>query len=103
MRRTHAFAASAERSLQATLAPYLASASAIPLPMFGPAPVTSATFPASEMSTSLPLLASLAGALRAGFGRQSSDLGPATASGPANAVPVIRVPPGSGHTIYDTF
>ena len=50
MRRTHAFAASAERSLQATLAPYLASASAIPLPMFGPAPVTSATFPASEIS-----------------------------------------------------
>src|SRR6185437_15813533 len=30
-------------------------------------------------------------------------LGPATAPGPANAVLVIRTPPESGHTIYDTF
>jgi hypothetical protein len=33
------------------LAPYLASASATPLPMFGPQPVTSATLPSSEIST----------------------------------------------------
>src|SRR5215468_730117 len=57
MRRTLARAASAEMSLQATLAPYRASASAIPLPMFGPAPVTSATFPSSDTSNDFPFRA----------------------------------------------
>lgn len=50
IRRTAALAASSSRSLHATRAPYRASASAIPLPMFGPAPVTSATFPSSDTS-----------------------------------------------------
>src|SRR5580704_3462758 len=49
-RRTAALAASNSRSLHATRAPYRDSASAIPLPMFGPAPVTSATFPESDTS-----------------------------------------------------
>jgi hypothetical protein len=38
--------------------------------------------------------------VRAGSGR---TLGLATAPGAANAVLVIRTPPESGHTIYDTF
>ena len=42
---------SADTSLHATLAPYLASASATPLPMFGPTPVTSATLPSRDTST----------------------------------------------------
>ena len=54
IRRTAAFAASSCTSLHATRAPYLANASAIPLPMFGPVPVTSATFPASDTSTANP-------------------------------------------------
>ena len=58
IRRTAALAASKSRSLHATRAPYRDSASAIPLPMFGPAPVTSATFPSSDTSTA-PLPASL--------------------------------------------
>ena len=33
----------------------------------------------------------------------SGTLGLTTAPGSANAVLVIRLPPGSGHTIYDTF
>src|SRR5580698_9423692 len=40
-----------DTSLHATLAPYLASASATPLPMFGPTPVTSATLPSRDTST----------------------------------------------------
>src|ERR1700683_3814671 len=40
-----------DTSLQATLAPYLASARATPLPMFGPTPVTSATLPSRDTST----------------------------------------------------
>ena len=51
IRRTAALAASSTRSLHATCAPYRDSASAIPLPMFGPAPVTRATFPSSDTST----------------------------------------------------
>jgi hypothetical protein len=78
--------------LHATRAPYRASASAIPLPMFGPAPVTSATFPSSDTSNGCPFYA---------LSRQ--PLGLATAPGPADAVLVIRAPPESGHTIYDTF
>ena len=58
--------------------------------MFGPAPVTSATFPSSDTSTAVPSV-------------RSHTLGLATAPGPANAVLVIRTPPESGHTIYDTF
>src|SRR5258708_23643997 len=50
IRRTHASAASARMSLHATLAPYFESASAMPLPMLGPVPVTSATLPSSEIS-----------------------------------------------------
>src|SRR5690348_409351 len=49
-----------DTSLTATFAPYLASASAMPLPMFGPHPVTSATLPSSEISTvssSIPRIA----------------------------------------------
>ncbi len=42
---------SLETSLHATFAPYLASASATPLPMFGPTPVTSATLPSRDIST----------------------------------------------------
>src|SRR6202020_3686317 len=42
---------SLDTSLHATLAPYLASASATPLPMFGPTPVTSATLPSRDTST----------------------------------------------------
>jgi hypothetical protein len=53
IRRTAALAAPKSRSLHATRAPYRDSASAIPLPMFGPAPVTSATFPSSDISTAL--------------------------------------------------
>src|SRR5262245_52557673 len=52
IRRTQAAAASGSRSLHATRAPYLASASAMPLPMLGPAPVTSATRPSSDTSIS---------------------------------------------------
>ena len=59
--------------------------------MFGPAPVTSATFPSSDTSNSCP------------FRARSHTLGLATAPGAANAVLVIRTPPESGHTIYDTF
>src|SRR5439155_2373732 len=51
-RRTQASAASGRRSLQATLAPYRDRASAMPLPMLGPVPVTSATLPARETSIS---------------------------------------------------
>jgi hypothetical protein len=47
-------AADSSMSLHATRAPYRDSASAIPLPMFGPAPVTSATFPSSDISTVRP-------------------------------------------------
>ena len=36
-------------------------------------------------------------------GIPTGTLGLATAPGLANAVLVIRLPPGSGHTIYDTF
>jgi hypothetical protein len=54
IRRTAAFAAGSSMSLHATRAPYRDSASAIPLPMFGPAPVTSATFPSSDISTVRP-------------------------------------------------
>src|SRR5215475_2095711 len=36
-------------------------------------------------------------------GIPTGTLGLATAPGPANSVLVIRPPPGSGHTIYDTF
>jgi hypothetical protein len=36
-------------------------------------------------------------------GESLETLGPAIASRPANLAPVIRAPPGSGHTIYDTF
>src|ERR1700677_1112669 len=42
---------SLDTSLQATLAPYLASARATPLPMLGPTPVTSATLPSRDTST----------------------------------------------------
>src|ERR1700691_5277576 len=42
---------SLDTSLHATLAPYLASASATPLPMLGPTPVTSATLPSRDTST----------------------------------------------------
>src|SRR5690242_12794692 len=44
-------------SLQATRAPYRASARAIPLPMLGPAPVTRATLPARDISMYLRPLA----------------------------------------------
>src|SRR6266567_3620150 len=47
----HALIDSSLTSLHATLAPYLARASATPLPMFGPTPVTSATLPSRETST----------------------------------------------------
>src|SRR5262252_3558758 len=47
----HALTAASFTSLQATLAPYFARASAIPLPMLGPTPVTRATLPSSEIST----------------------------------------------------
>src|SRR5215467_14504464 len=47
----HALIAASFTSLQATLAPYFARASAIPLPMLGPTPVTRATLPSSEIST----------------------------------------------------
>src|SRR5580704_17222706 len=50
MRAMHASIDSFDTSLTATFAPYLASARATPLPMFGPAPVTSATLPSSETS-----------------------------------------------------
>jgi hypothetical protein len=46
----HASIDSLDTSLTATFAPYLASARAMPLPMFGPHPVTSATLPSSETS-----------------------------------------------------
>jgi hypothetical protein len=65
------------RSLHATRAPYRASA--IPLPMLGPAPVTSATFPSSDMSTAA-----------------SQPLGLATAPDPADAVTVIIAPSVAG-------
>src|SRR5215475_12526828 len=51
MRAMQALIDASSTSLQATFAPYLASASAMPLPMLGPTPVTSATLPASETST----------------------------------------------------
>src|SRR2546430_1159144 len=51
-RRTRASRPSGRRSLQATLAPYRDRASAMPLPMLGPVPVTSATLPAREPSIS---------------------------------------------------
>src|SRR5579863_9639827 len=50
MRARHASIESLETSLTATFAPYRASARAMPLPMFGPQPVTSATLPSSETS-----------------------------------------------------
>src|ERR1700722_2245601 len=50
MRAMHASIDSFDTSLTATFAPYRASARATPLPMFGPAPVTSATLPSSETS-----------------------------------------------------
>src|ERR1700722_1801150 len=50
-RAMQASIASADTSLHATLAPYLASASATPLPIFGPTPVTSATLPSRDTST----------------------------------------------------
>src|SRR5579863_9875369 len=50
MRAMHASIDSFETSLTATFAPYRASARAMPLPMFGPHPVTSATLPSSETS-----------------------------------------------------
>src|SRR3989304_9067190 len=58
MRRTQASAASALMSLQATLAPYFASARAMPLPMLGPAPVTMATLPSKDTSINSLLLSS---------------------------------------------
>src|SRR5215469_4928054 len=51
IRAMQALIDASSRSLQATFAPYRASASAMPLPMFGPTPVTSATLPARETST----------------------------------------------------
>src|SRR5690348_810097 len=127
--------------------------------MFGPAPVTSATFPSSDTSNDCPfctlshrsrahrsqlfaykyearsfqwggfrLWGGFGGlwctrsspkpgtspifwglALAAGHSRitvrasTGGSLGLATAPGLANAVLVIRLPSGSGHTIYDTF
>src|SRR5215207_4303858 len=49
-RRRVASAASGRTSLHATLAPYFASISEMPEPIFGPAPVTSATLPSNETS-----------------------------------------------------
>src|ERR1700722_19944952 len=46
----HASIDSLDTSLTATFAPYLDSARATPLPMFGPQPVTRATLPSSETS-----------------------------------------------------
>src|ERR1700761_7942871 len=56
IRAMHASIDSLDTSLTATFAPYLARARAMPLPMFGPQPVTSATLPSSETSTVIPPL-----------------------------------------------
>ncbi len=66
--------------------------------MFGPAPVTSATFPSSDTSNGIPPVLSRA----ARGAAPDRDLGRPQHQ-TTNAVLVIRVPPGSGHTIYDTF
>ena len=50
IRAMHASIDSLDTSFTATFAPYLDSARATPLPMFGPQPVTSATLPSSETS-----------------------------------------------------
>src|SRR6202034_4251340 len=50
----HASIESLDTSLTATFAPYLDRARAMPLPMFGPQPVTSATLPSSETSNVIP-------------------------------------------------
>jgi hypothetical protein len=71
--------------------------------MFGPAPVTSATFPSSDTSNGYPSRALTDRSALTDLLHPDGTLGLATAPGLANAVLVIRTPPESGHTIYDTF
>src|ERR1700730_7830344 len=68
---------SLDTSLHATLAPYLASASATPLPMFGPTPVTSATLPSRDTSTvTRSLSPELVRALLIMWRRRRQNIGP---------------------------